>query len=274
MKNILKLSAIALFAGALSAEAQVKYKISRSEDLTKYTVSMIPEKTLNQRESIIGTMQVTLKVKSDQKFELARINSADIDTEWQNGAVLRSPDGGNGFDYFSINLRSMGNKAFSFKDGEEVKLFTIENAGSLPEASLELMDNEDNLAKSDKFNVKNHISVLGYGRRNAYAGNTKGNFFEDLGTKLSIEKIYPNPTPAQEVTIEWKNLLEDQSGELMIVISESASGREVIRKSMNTSIGQQALKLATAELEEGTYFVGIVKDGVRIGSNQKLHVVK
>lgn len=273
--NILKLTAVALIAGAFSAEAQVKYKISRSEDLTKYTVSMIPEKTLKKNESIVGTMQVTLKVKSDQKYVLGNISSFDMDAEWENGATLRSPDGGKGYDYISMNLRSMGNRAFTFKEGEEIKLFTIENIGASPEAVLELIENDDELAKSSNFNVKNHISVLGYGRKNAYTGNTKGTVLEEVGEMLKIQNIYPNPTPAQEVTVEWQNLLEaGQSGDITLIISDPNTGKEMFRKSVNSTMGKQAVKLDVNNLGEGTYLVGIMKDGVKVGATQKLHVVK
>jgi len=272
MKNLIKLTAVALFAGALSAEAQVKYRVSRSEELGSYTVSMVPEKSLQSRESIVGTMQVTLKVKSDERFNLGKLTSHNMDAEWENGAILRSPDGGKGYDYISFNLRSMGSRAFTFKEGEEVKLFTIENSGS-PEAVVELIENDDELANSNKINIKNHISVLGFGRRNAYSGNTKDDAYEELARKVTIQKIYPNPTPNEEVTIEWKNLLEEQAGEIMVVVTEP-SGREVMRKSAKMSLGQQSLIIKVQDLEEGSYLVGLMKDGVKFGKMQKLHVQK
>lgn len=272
MKNLIKLTAVALFAGALSAEAQVKYKVSRSEELGSYTVSMVPEKSLQSRESIVGTMQVTLKVKSDERFNLGKLTSHNMDAEWENGAILRSPDDGKGYDYISFNLRSMGSRAFTFKEGEEVKLFTIENSGS-PEAVVELIENDDELANSNKINIKNHISVLGFGRRNAYSGNTKGDAYEELARKVTIQKIYPNPTPNEEVTIEWKNLLEEQDGEIMVVVTEP-SGREVMRKPAKMSLGQQSLIIKVQDLEEGSYLVGLMKDGVKFGKMQKLHVQK
>ncbi len=273
MKNLIKIASVALFAGALSAEAQVKYKIAHSEDLTKYTVSMISEKSLKKNESIVGTMQVTLKVKSDQKYSLGRIQSHDIEAEWENASILRSPDGGKGYDFVSINLRSMGSRAFTFTEGEEIKLFTIENTGN-PEAVLELLDDNDAISKSNQFNLKNHISVLGFGRRNAYAGNTKGVTLDETAELLKIQKIYPNPTPADEVTVEWQNLLNDNSGELMIVVLDQNSGKELLRKSVSSSMGKQNIKIETNQLEEGSYLVAILKDGVRVGSTQKLHVVK
>jgi hypothetical protein len=275
MKNIIKFATVALVAGALSAEAQVKYRISRSEDFRSYTVSMIPEKSLKGNESIVGTMQITMKTKAESQFAIGRITSHIADAEWENASILRSPKGGEEFDYVSINLRSMGSRAFDFKEGSEIKLFTIENVGNDDQTALALIENDDNLIKNGKgeYNVKNHISVLGYGRRNAYNGNAPIDLMEELVNKIKIQKIYPNPAVGEEVTVEWQNLDETQKGELLVVISD-ANGRELLRKPTKLAMGQQSLRVAVGELEEGTYLVGLMKDGVKLGNVQKLHVSK
>lgn len=275
MKNIIKFATVALVAGALGAEAQVKYKLTRSEDLRSYSVSMIPEKSLKGNESIVGTMQITMKTKAENQFVVGRITSHVADAEWENASILRSPRGAEEFDYISINLRSMGSRAFDFREGREIKLFTIENVGNDAEAVLTLIENNDELIKNGKgeFNIKNHISVLGYGRRNAYNGNASINLMEELVNKIKIQKIYPNPAVGEEVTIEWQNLDESQKGELMIVVSD-ANGRELLRKPSKMAMGQQSLKLPVGDLEEGTYLVGLMKDGLKLGNVQKLHVSK
>ena len=96
MKKLLKFPALvglSVLLGAASAEAQVKFKVERVASLDQYVVSLTPEKTLNDRLAIIGTAQVTVRVKSDDNFSLAGVESLIKDVEWDKGTVLRRPDG-------------------------------------------------------------------------------------------------------------------------------------------------------------------------------------
>ncbi|MCU0468748.1 MAG: hypothetical protein MUF58_09115, partial [Arcicella sp.] len=65
----------------------------------------------------------------------------------------------------------------------------------------------------------------------------------------------------------------EQAGEIMVVVTEP-SGREVMRKPARMTLGQQSLTLKVENLEEGSYLVGLMKDGVKFGKMQKLHVQK
>lgn len=278
MNNLTKLTVVALLVGAaLTAEAQVKFKITRKDDLKTYVVSMLPEQTLKGAKNTIGTAQVTLRVKSDKEFILNNLKSLNSDADWQTGAAMKSPGGASDYDYVSINLKTVGSKAFTFTEGQEVELFSFQNAGEQLDASVELIDNQnDELIKAhgSEFNVRNHISVLGYGHRNAYSGNA-GSLLnpEDIAKKLRIQKVFPNPA-VETTTVVWENLLDETAGDLFLTVIDSRSSRELLRKKVKMGAGEFSIDLSLEDLTEGSYLVHIEKDGLRIGSAQKLMVVK
>lgn len=278
MKKLSKLAVVALLAGAtINAEAQVKFKITRKDDLKTYVVSMLPEATLKGAKNTIGTAQVTLRVKSDKTFILNNLKSASQDADWQTGAAMKSPDGAGDYDYVSINLKNVGSKAFTFTEGQEVELFSFQNAGEQLDASVELIDNQsDELIKTNgsKYNVKNHISVLGYGHRNAYSGNA-GLLMnpEEVAKKLRIQKVFPNPA-VDRTTVVYENLLDATEGDLFVTVIDAKSSREIVRKKVKMGAGEFSIDLSLEGITEGSYLVHIEKDGMRIGSAQKLMVVK
>lgn len=278
MNKLSKLAVVALLAGAaIKAEAQVKFKITRKDDLKTYVVSMLPEQTLKGAKNTIGTAQVTMRVKSDKAFILNNLKSANQDAEWQTGAAMKSPDGAGEYDYLSINLKNVGTKAFTFTEGEEVELFSFQNAGEQLDASVELIDNQnDELIRTSgaKYNVKNHISVLGFGLKNAYSGNA-GSMMnpEDVAKKLRIQKVFPNPA-VDRTTVVYENLLDITEGDLFVTVVDSRSSRELVRKKVKMGAGEFSIELSLEDLTEGSYLVHIEKDGLRIGSAQKLMVVK
>jgi hypothetical protein len=278
MNKLSKLAVVGLLAAAtINAEAQVKFKITRKDDLKTYVVSMLPEQSLKGTKGITGTAQVTLKVKSDKSFVLNNLKSASEDAEWSNGSTLKSPDGARDYDYLSFNLKNMGTRAYNFTEGKEVELFTFQNAGGQSDAIVELLDNEnDALAKSTRteFNVRNHISVLGFGHRNAYTGNAPTLLNPtDISKKLRIQNVFPNPA-YEKTTVVYENLLDETVGDLFLTVVDSRSTREVVRKKVSMGAGQYSIDLSLADLTEGSYLVHIEKDGVRIGTAQKLMVVK
>lgn len=279
MKKLSKLSiAAAIVAGlAMHAQAQVKYKITRKDDVKTYVVSMLPEQTLKGAKNIVGTAQVTLRVKADKSFVLNDLKSANQEADWQIGATLKSPDGASDYDYISINLKNIGSRAFAFTEGKEIELFSFKNEGEQTDANVELIDNEKDVfiqKRGTEFNMRNHISVLGYGHRNAYSGNTTSLLNpEDVSKKLRIQKVFPNPA-VEKTTIVYENLLDNTAGELFVTIIDSRSSRELVRKKVSTGAGQFSIDLSLEDLSEGSYLVHLEKDGMRIGTAQKLMVVK
>lgn len=278
MNKLSKLAVIGLLAGAaINAEAQVKFKVTRQDDLKTYVVSMIPEQSLKGTKGITGTAQVTLRVKNEKSFILNNLKSASEDAEWSNGATLKSPDGARDYDYLSFNLKNMGTRAYNFTEGKEIELFSFQNAGEQLDATVELIDNEKDILVTNPrtvYNVRNQISVLGYGHRNAYSGNAATLVNpEDISKKLRIQKIFPNPA-VEKTTVVYENLLDETAGDLYVSVLDSRSTREVVRKKVSMGAGQFSIELSLQDLTEGSYLVHIEKDGVRIGTAQKLMIVK
>ena len=278
MNKLSKLAVIGLLAGAaINAQAQVKYKITRKDDLKTYVVSMVSEQSLKAKQSITGTAQVTVRVKSEKAFVLNNLTSLNQDADWDNGSTLKSPDGARDYDYLSFNLKSMGTRAFNFVEGQEIQLFTFQNAGEQLDANVELINNDtDELASNPRttFNVRNHVSVFGFGLKNAYTGNI-GNILspEELAKKLRIQKVFPNPA-LDKTTVVWENLLDEKSGDLFLTVVNAQSGQELLRKKVSMGAGQFSMELAVGDFQEGNYLVHIEKDGMRIGTAQKLIIAK
>ncbi len=275
MKKLQKIATMlgvsALLVSA-SANAQIKFKVERIASLDHYVVSFIPEKAIADRLSIIGTAQVTVRVKSDENFSLANVESLVKDVEWDKGSVLRRPDGASGYDYISFGLKTYGTKAVKFEAGKEIAMFSFKNGNSNP-SEVTLVDNSsDELGKFAKseFNIKNHISVLGYGQINAYAGNMMA---AKSAEKLIIQSLYPNPA-ADKTTVSWVNLSDETTGDVFLSIVDATTGREVLREKSATKAGEFRTSLNVEGLNVGNYLVFIERDGARVGKAQKLSVMK
>jgi hypothetical protein len=276
MKQLIQpLFAALLMAGlATTAEAQVKFKLSRLS-ATTYQVSMVPEQTLTERQAIVSTMQVSLKLNSDEAFVLADLKSANDEVLWDNGAVLRSPDGAAEKDYVFVGLKSMATRAFSFEKGVEVPLFTFRNGNTeKPATEIQLVDNErEPLSKLsyNHYNVGNHISVLGYGMQNAWRGNLVAT--DVPAALLSLQTVFPNPA-RDEVTVAWDNYLNGTTGAVTLTVSDSGSGRTHLSQSEQQQQGRNTTKLNVSTLDAGIYLIHLERDGKRHGEALKLLIAR
>lgn len=253
-------------------QAQVKFKLTRTGPAL-YTVSLVPEKTLTSRQAITGTMQVSLKVKSSEGFVLADIVSLHPEIEWDNGSVLKSPDGARDYDYISLAMKSIATKSIQYEAGREIPLFTFRNSGT-PVTSVQLLDNgSEPLVKAyqNRFNIRNQISVLGFGPINAYTGNVGDK--SPTGQLVSIRQLFPNPATTQ-VTVTWDNYLNGYEGEVRLGISESGNGRVVLQQTEFMRHGTNRATLNVTELSTGIYLVHIEKEGERLGESLKLLIVR
>lgn len=253
------------------AEAQVKFKLVR-QDASTYIVSMVPQKTLSAQQGITGTMQVSLKSRSADGFELGEIKSLQPEVEWDKGSVLKSPDGARDADYLSVALHSIGARGLSYTDGKEVPLFSVRNAGN-PAADLQLIDNTSDplvKAKQNPFNVQNQISVLGLGRINAYSGNLRD---ETPGTKVGLRLIYPNPATT-EVTVEYTNYVAALEGDVVLSIAESGNGRVLSTEKAYMRLGTNRTVMNVGQLAGGHYVVYLQRQGNRMGEGMKLVVAR
>lgn len=266
-------SAILVLACMLpDVRAQVKFKLTRSGPAL-YTVSMVAEKSLTSRQAVTGTMQVSLKVKSSEGFVLADIVSLQPDVEWDNGSVLKSPDGARDYDYISLAMRSIATKSLPYEAGREVPLFTFRNSGT-PVSSVQLLNNATEplvKARQNRFNVRNQISVLGFGPINAYTGNLGD--ISPASQQLIIKQLFPNPA-TNRVTLVWDNYINGYEGEVKVGVSESGNGREVMKQTEFMRQGSNKADLDVTKLNTGVYLVHIEKEGERLSKSLKLLIVR
>lgn len=274
MNKSLKTFCLALIVSSfgLSAQAQVKFKLTRS-DATTYTVSLVSEKSLTDQKAITGTMQVSMRTKASEGFVLGAVKSLQPNVDWDKGTVIKSPDGSADYDYISVALQSMATRQLAYSAGAEVPLFTFQNIGT-EAADLQLIDNSKDplvLAKGNKFNVQNHISVLGFGRINAYAGNLADE--APSSQKVGLRQVYPNPAK-DRVTVTWVNYLNDFEGQVTLLVAEAGSGKTVRQETAYMRSGTNAKELSVDQLPSGQYIVYLERGGIRLGPGQKMLIAR
>jgi Secretion system C-terminal sorting domain len=274
MKKQLAIASLSLLLTGmgLSAAAQVKFKVSRQTNDT-YLVSMVPQQSLANNVSILGTVQVTVKMKASEGFDLAAVQSQQAGIEWDNGTLLKSPDGARDYDYLSVALKNMGARGLAFKAGEEVPLFTFRNGGNAV-SEVQLVDNKVDgslLAKQNQFNILNHISVLGYGRKNAYEGNLQSE--NTMTDKVGLRQIYPNPAN-DRITVTWDNYVNGYEGEVKLAIVDAASGRVMSRESAYMRAGANSKELNVEALNAGAFLINLEKDGAKLGTGMKFLIAR
>jgi hypothetical protein len=273
-RTIHSLLLLGLLAGGFrTANAQVRFKLSQLSADT-YRVSAVPDKTLPADEAITGTMQVTLRVNTADGFVLANVQSALDGVDWDGGSSLRAPDGAAGFDYVSVGLRSVGTRGIDYVAGREVALFTFTNAGSVTARPVLLDNNNDPLTayQRNRFNVRNHLSVLGYGRLNAWTGNVTDDD-TGAGSAVEIRSLSPNPASSRTV-VTYENRHENRSGTVSFVLIEAATGRVMDRQTAAMILGLNRAELSVATLSGGTYMIQLEQAGARLGAAAKLLIVR
>ena len=251
---------------SISTKAQVKFKLTRQADSQTYTVSMVSEKTYEGSQNITGTAQVTLKVGATKNFIIRELTSLQAEISWVNNATISNNALAPENTYISFGMQTMAHNVFKYKKGEEILLFTFKNVGDI-KAETSLLNNEQDImaqsAQKTKYNLKNYISIIGFGYGNAYLGNIEPVQMlpnDAMKTYMQIQNIYPNPA-TDKVIISWENRLADSDDikKLEILIFD-ITGLEKIRKSVSSSYGKQSQEIILPELKAETYFVKLQRD--------------
>jgi Secretion system C-terminal sorting domain len=275
MKQLIQpLFAALLMAGvATTAEAQVKFKLSRLS-ANQYRISMVPEQSLAARQAITSTMQVSLKIDAASGFQLADITSLNPEAEWDKGGLLRSPEGARAYDYLFVGLKSMATRAFAFEQGKEIPLFTFRNAAETPASEVVLLDNATEvLIKNPRnpYNVGNHISVLGFGIDNAWRGNLAA--VNEPGTLMGLRSVFPNPA-SEELTVEWDNYDANAVGEVQLGLTDSGAGRTLQQQTERQQQGRNRATMNVSTLTAGSYLLHLEHNGTRLGDALKVLIVR
>lgn len=147
----------------------IQYTLALLDDGKTYQVSLRSLLDFEGIDALTNSAQVTLLAPSGG-FLIENVNS--ITGEWANNTNVLSPMENADFDYFIFGLTNNGTDDIPYVAGEEVPLFTFENAGFCT-GPLELMETGDPFEPPNSVNINasNEIVVFGAGNQNAWCGN-------------------------------------------------------------------------------------------------------
>jgi hypothetical protein len=134
---------IVLLSTQYESFSQIRMKLTKELDNKTYKVSMISEKDYDFPKEILGSIQLTLKVKSTESVQLNSINSQIEGVEWMRNNILEGLTITKGYNYYSFGTHPIGDKVKLSKNGEQV-LFTFQYVGNST-STIELIDNNDNV---------------------------------------------------------------------------------------------------------------------------------
>lgn len=265
-KTIINLLATVLTGTALSLSAQVQYKIDWKEDLAAYQVSLVSQATWEGNQRITSSAQVSVRAAAGS-LEIFNVKSLLGGVNWDFNSRYNTPAEAPAFDYFSFGLTTMGTAAIPYAAGQEVPLFTFQNANECGGAVF-LVDNANDPfmpPNASKANIGNQLTVFGAGG-SAYVGN-HGTGKADCGLVSSTKPVVATrfelaPTLASEfvqVSFDWQEApqnaefrLYDQSGRLV-----QAEKKDIVQ-------GPNQIKLDLNKIKPGSYSVEIrAKDFVK-----------
>lgn len=236
--------------------SQIQYKLSLLEDNATYQVSMIPLETWQSPYNLTSTAQVTIKVPTSQ-FQVINLMSLQNNVIWEANSRIDAPEEAPGSDYISFGLTSLGTSGLAFSAGEEVLLFTFQNASGCV-GPVSLFDNNSDpflAPNSRQANVGNQMTTLG-ARGEAYIG-TAGASTVDCMTTSSFELLdglsevqsFPNPAnDFLQLRFHW-----DRSAEKGGVLLYDINGKQLLSQETTFKNGNNSIELAVQHLPAGTY---------------------
>lgn len=262
-------AAVLLFLSSASI-AQVQFKLSFSQETERYTVSIVPMATYVSPQNITGTGQVTIKVPSNN-FDPVDIQDFLTGMHWEANARNNSPSESPEHDYISFGLNIQGIAYPDYVTGQELALFSFQNAYGC-KGAITLVDNfsdEFMPPNSQNANIGNAMTILGAGGE-AYGGivgspvcncdpNAVLSAKEEIG--LGGYTIFPNPaTDVVNVKIDWKGDASDAN--ILIV---DATGKQVMVAKTVLANGKNVQKIKVSDLAPGSYWMYLAGQEWKIG---------
>jgi hypothetical protein len=269
MKNIF--FALLCF-GATQVEAQVKFKLQLLQDEKTYQVSIIPETTWAAPFNITSTAQVTL-VMPEGSFEPKNVKSLQPGADFAFNSIANTPTDNATADYYSVGLSSLGTQKIAYKAGQEIPLFTFQNA--LPcSGSIALLDHKSDVFYKNpkkKANIGNYLSVYG-AAGDAYQGNIGTGVVPcadarsvETGFQVSEIGITPNPFTT-DLQFSAIYSVTDVAAVVEVV---DALGVLAYTHAFEATAGRNTFQMPLADLSTGMYTV-TVKSSERILYTTKL----
>lgn len=256
---------------AISANAQVKFKLSFDPTSERYTVSVVPMDNYSHPLNITGTGQVTIKVPTN-KFDPVDIESHLVGMQWEANARNNTPEESPDFDYISFGLNIQGVAYPEYEKDKELPLFSFRNAYGCT-GKVYLVDNATDPfmpPNSENANIGNTLTILGAGG-DAYAGNENGGVSdcaEDPNNPTATEeelslrgfRVYPNPvSDLANLEINWEGKTTDAV--LNIV---DAQGRVVQSTPISIVDGENRQRIDASLLVPGNYWIRIAGEDWQI----------
>ena len=270
MNKVNTLCAAVLLLLSSASIAQVQFKISFSQETERYTVSVVPTATYVSPQNITGTGQVTIKVPTNN-FDPVDIEDYLTGMHWEANARNNSPSESPDYDYISFGLNIQGIAYPDYVAGEELPLFSFQNAYGC-NGAITLVDNfadEFMPPNSQNANIGNALTILGAGGE-AYAGiagsavcncdpNAVLSAKEEIG--LASYTIFPNPaSDFVNVKIDWKGDASD--ADIQIV---DATGKQVLSAPTSIANGKNLQKIKVSDLAPGSYWVYLAGKDWKVG---------
>ncbi|MDF1866706.1 MAG: T9SS type A sorting domain-containing protein [Saprospiraceae bacterium] len=250
---------VAIIFATNTIEAQVKFKLSYDTEDELYTVSIIPNETFESPDNITGTGQVTIRVPSNY-FEPANVTNLHDQMVWHANSRTDSPIEAADFDYVSFGLMNPGVSNPDYKAGEEIQLFSFENAYGCT-GGIEIVDNYKDpfmAPNSKSVNIGNSLTIFGAGGE-AWAGlvgdgkvNCMTTSTTDLA-EITEFSVFPNPVlDFVNVEIYWEQ--ESTDATLKIV---DTSGKILKRDYIELKNGANTFQYEANDFSSGVYWIEI-----------------
>ncbi len=270
MNKVNTLCAAVLLFFSITSSAQVQFKLAFSQETERYTVSIIPVATYTNPQNITGTGQVTIKVPTNN-FDPVDIADHLTGMHWEANSRNNSPTESPEYDYISFGLVIQGIAFPEYVAGEELPLFSFQNAFGC-NGAITLVDNDDDEfmpPNSQNANIGNALTILGAGGE-AWGGisgsavcncdpNAVLSAKEEVG--VSGYAIFPNPASEfVNVKIDWAGEVSDAN--ILIV---DATGKQVMAAQANLTTGKNTQKIQVSDLVPGSYWVYLAGKDWKVG---------
>ena len=256
MNKVLPIITALLFLGQ-TAFAQVQFKINYNADEENYVVSIVSEKTWTFPNNITGTGQVTLKVPTGA-FEPINVKYLHSEMIWEDNARSNSPDEAPEFDYVSFGLLNPGGTKPNYVAGEEIALFSFENAFGCT-GPVELVNNATEPfmpPNSQNANIGNQLTILGSSGE-AYAGIIGDGVANCMTTsaqevaEMTETSVFPKPVADfLRIDIFW-----ERDREPAVLQIADSKGSIIYTESIDLNNGQNTRTLDMTYKATGVYFL-------------------
>ncbi len=230
---------------SLSATAQVNFKVEYDSLDATYTVSYRSDVSYSTQLSITSSAQASIELP-DSNFVVE--NFIAIDGSWNAPTIFEIENR-----YFLVSTM-VSNTEFEYTAGVSKPFFSFQNAG-ICAGPLEIIDNDDPAFDNISINIGNQISILGFGRGNAFSGA-----FDTGSADCGVQQVTPPAIDTCDfepvIVIETPSCSTATDGTITI----STSSNSNLEYSINDGVNYQSASTFN-NLGNGSYTIK-VKDAV------------